>query len=151
MAVTLVTLRNTNQEVVVKYEGATSNSTIVLANLGADTQARNADAPRVNITKIIAMGLVNSGVTLVRDSTNILAFAPENAPDINLTQDGISDNIKNDKDIIVTCSGAQSSGYIVLRKIAGWSTKVELATYGQYDDPDRVGASLTADGSPDRV
>ena len=40
------------------------------------------------------------------------------------------------------------TGYLVLRKIAGWDTKVENATYGAYDDPTIVGASTTMDGSP---
>ena len=32
------------------------------------------------------------------------------------------------------------TGYITLRKVAGWSGKVELAEFGQYDDPTVVGS-----------
>ena len=38
--------------------------------------------------------------------------------------------------------------YITLRKIQGWSTKVEYASYGAYDDESKVGA-LNIPGSPD--
>ena len=77
--------------------------------------------------------------------------APENSPVINLTQDGISDNLQNDKNIVITCSGAASVGYLVLRKITGWDSKVENEKYGAYDDATRVGASTTLSGSPDRT
>ena len=32
------------------------------------------------------------------------------------------------------------SGFLVLRKVAGWSTKVETATYGVYDNETVVGS-----------
>jgi hypothetical protein len=62
--------------------------------------------------------------------------------------------INNDAtyDIVVTNGAAKDvSGFLVLRKTAGWSTKVETATYGAYDDVTRVGASTTLDGSPDKA
>ena len=41
-------------------------------------------------------------------------------------------------------------GYITLRKIAGWNTKVETVVYGAYDDETTVGAR-TISGSPGGV
>jgi hypothetical protein len=65
---------------------------------------------------------------------------------------GIGDSQKSDKNITIKNNVAkQVTGYITLRKVAGWSTKVENATYGAYDDPTRVGASTTMNGSPDKV
>ena len=65
---------------------------------------------------------------------------------------GISDNQDNTYDIVISNNVAKSvTGYITLRKIAGWSTKVEDVVYGAYDDPTRVGASTTKSGSPDKV
>jgi len=154
MAATRTTIiRNTNLETIIKYEGSSTDTaaTIDISTLAATTQARNSDTPTVNIVKFIATGLLTSGVQIVRNGVSVLAAAPENAPTIDLTQDRISDNIQNTSNIVITTTGAASTGYLVLRKIAGWNTKVETATYGAYDDESRVGASTTMSGSPDKV
>lgn len=154
MAATRTTIiRNTNLETIIKYEGSSTDTaaTIDISTLAATTQARNSDTPTVNIVKFIATGLLTSGVQIVRNGVSVLAAAPENAPMIDLTQDRISDNIQNTSNIVITTTGAASTGYLVLRKIAGWNTKVETATYGAYDDESRVGASTTMSGSPDKV
>ena len=95
--------------------------------------------------------MLTAGVQIVRNGVNVISAAPENAPILDLTQNGISDNIQNTSNIVITTTGAASTGYLVLRKVAGWSTKVETATYGAYDDETRVGASTTISGSPDKV
>lgn len=154
MAATRTTIiRNTNLETIVKFEGSSTDTaaTIDISTLAATTQARNSDTPTVNIVKFIATGLLTSGVQIVRNGVSVLAAAPENAPLLDLTQNSISDSIQNTSNIVITTTGAASTGYLVLRKIAGWSTEVETATYGAYDDETRVGASTTMSGSPDKV
>ena len=154
MAATRTTIiRNTNLETIIKYEGSSVDTaaTIDISTLAASTQARNSETPTVNIVKFIATGLLTSGVTVVRNSVTVLAAAPENAIALDLTQNHISDNIQNTQNIVITTTGAASTGYLVLRKLAGWNTKVEDATYGAYDDVTRVGASTTISGSPDKV
>ena len=141
-AVRTTIIRNTNQETIIKYEGSSADTvaTIDISTLTATSQARNADTPAVNIVKFVASGLLTSGVTIARNSVVILAAAPETAPVLDLTQNGISDNIQNTQNITITCAGAASTGYLVLRKVAGWSTKVEYATYGAYDNVTAVGS-----------
>ena len=154
MAATRTTIiRNTNLETIIKFEGSSTDTaaTIDISTLAATTQARNSDTPTVNIVKFIATGLLTSGVQIVRNGVSVLAAAPENAPTVDLTVYGISDNIQNTSNIVITTTGAASTGYLVLRKIAGWNTEVETATYGAYDDETRVGASTTMSGSPDKV
>jgi hypothetical protein len=154
MAATRTTIiRNTNLETIIKFEGSSTDTaaTIDISTLAATTQARNSDTPTVNIVKFIASGLLTSGVQIVRNGVNVLSAAPENAPLLDLTQNSISDNIQNTSNIVITTTGAASTGYLVLRKIAGWNTEVETATYGSYDDETRVGASTTMSGSPDKV
>ena len=90
--------------------------------------------------KFIASGLLTSGVLITRNGINILAAAPENSPVLDLTQNGISDTLQNTQNIVITCSGAASTGYLVLRKVAGWSSKVEEPFYGAYDDRTQVGS-----------
>ena len=147
-------IKNTNLETIVKVEGSSADTaaTITLTDLTASTQELvGGGTPTVNITKIISAGLLTAGVTITRNSVVVMACAPENAPIINLTQDGISDTVQNTQNIVVTLAGAASVTYLVLRKVSGWATKVENATYGAYDDPTRVGASTTLSGSPDKV
>jgi hypothetical protein len=152
-AVRTTIIRNTNYETIIKYEGSSSDTaaTIDISTLASAGQARNSDTPTVNIVKLIASGLLTSGVLITRNGINILAAAPETAPVIDLTQNGISDSLQNTQNIVITCSGAASTGYLVLRKLLGWNSKVEYEQYGAYDDESRVGASTTLSGSPDKV
>jgi hypothetical protein len=141
-AVRTTTIRNTNQETIIKWEGSSADTvaTIDISALAAATQARNADTPTVNIVKVIASGLLTSAATIARNSVVVVACAPENCPVLDLTQNGISDSVQNTQNINITCGGAASVGYIVLRKVAGWSSKVEEPFYGAYDDRTQVGS-----------
>ena len=153
MAMTFTTVKNTNQETVIHFTSSAAESgTITIANLAASTQARNADAPDVTIVKFSVMGELGSKVTINRNSKIVIACAPENAPYMEANSWGIPINNDSTSDIVVTNGVAKDvSGFLVLRKVAGWDTKVETATYGAYDDTSRVGASTTLDGSPDKV
>ena len=150
MAMNFTTVRNTNQETIIHFETVTNESaTITIADLAAGTQSRNSDDPKVNIVRFISTGIVGSAVIVSRDGKNIIACAPENAPILDLTQYGISDAQSNTKDITIaqTVGSKPVSGYITLRKVQGWTSKVENSTYGAYDDPAAVGAN-SADGHP---
>jgi hypothetical protein len=153
MAMTITTLKNTNQETVIHFASSLAESgTITIANLTATSQARNAATPTVNIIKWSITGELASKVNIVRNSKNVIVAAPENAPYAELNAWGIPLTNDNTSDIVITNGAAKEvTGILVLRKVAGWSTKVEDATYGAYDDPTRVGASTTLSGSPDKV
>jgi hypothetical protein len=146
------TLRNTNQESIVKFSGASGDTgSIVIANIGAATQARNSDTPTVNMVRIIASGLTNSNLTITRGGITVFAGSPGAVIELEFISNGFSDSVGNTSDLSFTIGTAAVTGYMTLRKIAGWSTKVENETYGAYDDPTRVGASTTMSGSPDKV
>lgn len=142
MAMTFTTVKNTNQETVIHFASSAAESgTITIANLTAATQARNSDAPVVNIVKWSVQGELGSKVTINRNSKLVIACAPENAPYMEANSWGIPINNDNTFDIVVTNGVAKDvTGFIVLRKVAGWSTKVETATYGAYDNESTVGA-----------
>lgn len=152
MAVLFTTVRNTNQETILHFDTVAAESgTITIADLAAATQARNSDTPKVNIVRFICTGADGAGVRVTRSGKNIISCAPENAPVLDLTQYGISDSTNNTADIVIVNDVAKPvTGYITLRKIQGWSTKVEDATYGAYDDPTTVGAKDIS-GSPGGV
>ena len=153
MAMTITTLKNTNQETVIHFTSSLAESgTITIANLTASTQARNSDTPTVNIVKYMITGELASKVSIIRNSKIVIAVAPENAPYMEANAWGIPITNDNTFDIVITNGAAKDvSGFIVLRKVAGWDTEVENATYGAYDDPTRVGASTTMSGSPDKA
>jgi hypothetical protein len=153
MAMTITTLKNTNQETVIHFTSSLSESgTITIANLTASTQARNSDTPTVNIVKYMITGELASKVSIIRNSKIVIAVAPENAPYMEANAWGIPITNDNTFDIVITNGAAKDvSGFLVLRKVAGWDTEVENATYGAYDDPTRVGASTTMSGSPDKA
>jgi hypothetical protein len=153
MPMVFTTLKNTNQESVIHFTSSAAESgTITIANLTATSQARNADTPTVNIVKWQVTGELASKVTINRNSKMVIACAPENAPYAELNAWGIPLTNDNTSDIVITNGAAKDvTGILVLRKVAGWATKVEDATYGAYDDPTRVGASTSKSGSPDKV
>ena len=153
MPMVFTTLKNTNQESVIHFTSSAAESgTITIANLTATSQARNAATPTVNIVKWQITGELASKVSVVRNSKNVIVCAPENAPYAELNAWGIPLTNDNTSDIVITNGAAKDvTGILVLRKVAGWNTKVEDATYGAYDDPTRVGASTTLSGSPDKV
>ena len=142
MAMTITTLKNTNQETVIHFASSLAESgTITIANLTATSQARNADTPTVNIVKWSISGELASKVNIVRNSKNVIVAAPENAPYAELNAWGIPLTNDNTSDIVITNGAAKEvTGILVLRKVAGWSTKVEHATFGAYDNPAAVGS-----------
>ena len=142
MAMTFTTVKNTNQETVIHFTSSAAESgTITIADLTfAATQARNADTPNVTIVKFSVMGELGSKVTINRNNKIVIACAPENAPYMEANSWGIPINNDATSDIVVTNGAAKDvSGFLVLRKVAGWSTKVETATYSVYDDQSQVG------------
>lgn len=140
-AIRFDTLRNTNQETIIKFTGAaTDTGTITIANLGATTQARNADAPKVNMVRIIASGLTNSNLTITRGGVAIFQGSPGAVIELEFISNGFSDSVNNTSDLVFTIGTAAVTGYISLRKLAGWDTTVETATYGAYDNVTVVGS-----------
>jgi len=152
-AMIFTTLRNTNQETIIKFSGGSADSgTITIADLGCATQVRNSDTPKVNMVRIMASGQVNAASFIInRNSTVFFVGAPAAAIEFDFTSNGFSDSQNNTSNFDFTVNGSTVTGYITLRKIAGWDNKVENEVYGAYDDPTRVGASTTKSGSPDKV
>jgi hypothetical protein len=137
----LTTVRNTNQETIIHFS-ATGQDTasIRIADLAAPSQERNSDYPVVNIVRFVATGEDTSSLTVLRNDQLIISCAPENAPILDLTSMGISEGQYGDVDIVISNNQSTNvTGYITLRKVQGWSTKVETATYGAYDDETIVG------------
>ena len=142
MAMNFTTVKNTGSETVIHFEATDASfATISLASLTAASQARNSDAPRVNIVRFVTTGEDGALVIVSRNGKNIIACAPENAPFLDITSMGFTEAIQNDQDIKIENKVAKAvSGYITLRKVSGWSGKIETATFGSYDNESVVGS-----------
>ena len=142
MAMYLTTVKNTGQETIIHFEAVDASfATISLSSLTAPTQARNSDAPKVNIVRFISTGEDGALVVVSRNGKNIIACSPENAPFLDITSMGITESIQNGDDIkIENKYGKVVTGYITLRKVKGWSGKIETAEFGSYDDETVVGS-----------
>ena len=153
MAVTKTVLKNVNQESVIKVAGTAAAATIDLqTDLVAASQLTDGDTQTVNIIGVVWTGAVDGIVQISRGDTVITTLQANAAGALEFGgQAMIPETINNTSDIVVTISGAQAECWIRLRKVSGYKTKVEYATYGSYDDETRVGASTTLSGSPDKV
>lgn len=153
MAVTKTILKNTNQETVIKVAGTAAAATIDLStDLVASTQVADGDTQTVNIVGLVWTGATNGIVEISRGGVVVATLQANAAGALEFAgQQMVPDSIGNTSDIVVTISGAQAECWIRVRKISGYATKVETATYGAYDDETRVGASTTISGSPDKA
>ena len=145
MAVYTHIIKNTNKEVVVKVDAVVNASgTITLTDLtSADQELISGGTPTVNIVKAIFTGELGSAIRITRNSENILACAPETNPILDLNSMGITENRQNTYDIVIVKEGSAGvpvTGYLVLRKVDGWESKIEYEKYGAYDDESSVGA-----------
>lgn len=151
MAVVKTVLKNVNQETIVKVAGTAAAATIDLdTDLLASTQALDGSTQTVNIVGLVWTGATDGIVTITRNGVVITTLQANAAGALDFSgQAMIPETISNTSDVVVTISGAQAECWIRLRKVSGYKTKVETATYGSYDDESRVGASTTLSGSPD--
>ena len=142
MPMNFTTVKNTGQETIIHFEAVdVSDATIDISTLAAATQSRNSATPRVNIVRFITTGEDGALVVVSRNGKNIIACSPENAPFLDITSMGITESINNDQNIKIENKYAKAiTGYITLRKVAGWSGKIETAEFGQYDNPNVVGS-----------
>lgn len=153
MAVTKTVLKSVNQETVIKVAGTAAAATIDLqTDIVASTQELDGATQTVNIIGVVWTGAADGIVEISRGGVVITTLQANAAGALEFGgQAMIPETINNTSDIVVTISGAQAECWIRLRKVTGYKTKVEYATYGAYDDEARVGASTTTSGSPDKV
>jgi hypothetical protein len=140
-------VKNTNQEAVVKVWGQGNETISLQDDIVANTQEVNGEDFEVNILSVNWAGLPNSTINISRDGENIIPLTGSSPQNLDFAGQGYVDNSFNNSDIDVEINGADATAFIVLRKVKGYATKVETATYGIYDDEDAVGAS-TIPGAP---
>lgn len=153
MAVVKSILKNVAQEAVVKVSGTSGNATIALAtDLLSVGQALDGATQSAVIVGVTWTGAIGGIITITRNDVVVMTLQANAAGFLDFGgQCMVPDSTGADSDIVVAISGAQASCWSRVRKTGGYKTMVEDATYGSYDDPTRVGASTTINGSPDYV
>lgn len=146
-------VRQTHQEAVIKvWGGAATTEVIDIQALLVTGQALSGATQTVNITGVTWTGAADGIATISRNTETIMTLQANAAGMIYF--DGQSmppESRQATSDISVAITGAAAEVWLKLRKVSGYATMIEDATYGAYDDPTRIGASTTMSGSPDKV
>ena len=146
-------IRQTHQEAVIKVWGPAATTEVIdISTLLATGQALNGGTQTVTIVGAQWTGASGGIATVTRNSETIMTL--QSAPTGVLLFDGQTmphDNRQSTSDISVAITGAAVEVWLKLRKVSGYATMIEDATYGSYDDPTRIGASTTKPGSPDYI
>lgn len=153
MAVVKTVLKLSERDAVVKVAGDAGTSTIGLqTDLKKTNEVVTGQTQHVAICGVQWTGTIDAVVTISRNDVVIMTLncAAAGALEMN-GQQMIPDDIQADKDIVVTITGTAAECWIRLKKVSGYTSGSEPSVYGQYDDPTRVGASTTIQGSPDYV
>jgi len=133
-------LKNTNQETIIKISEIGAETIDLSADIVAATQELDGATQTVNIAGVRWTGAVGCTITISRNSVPVLTLAGESATGFDFNSCGFVDSVENTSDITATIAGAEGQVYLILRKVSGYATKVENATFGSYDDPTQVGA-----------
>lgn len=139
MALNKQVIKCTNQEAVIKIWGTDDSETITLnSDILAATQVLSGDEFEVNIVTMAWTGLADSTITIERDGATITNVNAQGSDELDFNGLGFNDNIANYADIDVAITSSAQL-YLTVRKVAGYKTTVEYATYGAYDDEEKLG------------
>lgn len=124
-------LRLTNQEALVKVDGTVGSVTIDLQTDLKLATEELVGTQRVNIVVMQSSGKTNSLLSVSRNGVNLWDLQANAAQAINLLEiGGASDQTENDKDIVVTSSGAEGQLLLKLRKVDGYKTLIRTEQTG---------------------
>lgn len=138
MALTI--LRKTPQKVAVKVAGGAGADTITLATDLLHPTEVVSGTPTVNILGFHWSGASNGVATITRNNTVIATLAGAAAGELIFSDAEFSDNVNNTSNIVVTITGDQMEVWMLLRKQSGYTSKIETAEFGSYDNPNVVGS-----------
>lgn len=123
-------LKLTNQEAIVKVDGAIGTVSIDLAT---DLKLATEDitTPTVNIVQMFCSGQPNAVMSVARNSVNLWDLQANASSTLNLLEmGGASDSTNNTSNVDVTIAGAEGQIILKLRKVSGYQTKIRSAETG---------------------
>lgn len=133
-------LKKTETKVAVKLYGTGLNETISLAtDCLANTEALTVGGtPTVNILAMHWVGAADGVATITRNGVVIATLLGAAGGELLFQDSDFTDTINNTSNIVVTSTGLMQV-WLLLRKVNGYSSKIETAQYSVYDDITKVG------------
>lgn len=134
-------LRKTQSKVAVKLYGTTLNETVSLSVDCLDsTEALTVGkTPKVNILGMHWAGAADAVATITRNGTIIATLQANTSGELLFLDSEFSESTENTSDIVVTSTGLMQV-WLLLRKVDGYSSKIETAQFSVYDDVNAVGS-----------
>lgn len=134
-------LKKTESKVAVKLHGSALNETITLAtDCLASTEALTVGGtPTANILTMHWTGAPESVITVTRNSVVVATLPCAAAGELIFADTEFTDSVENTSDIVVTSTGVAQL-WLVLRKVSGYSSKIETAQFSVYDNTNAVGS-----------
>jgi hypothetical protein len=134
-------LKKTESKVSFKLHGSSLNETITLAtDCLASTEALTAGGtPRANILSMHWTGANDTVITITRNSVVIATLPCNAAGELIFVDTDFTDSVENNSDIVITSTGLAQL-WLVVRKVGGYSSKVETAQFSIYDNTNAVGS-----------
>lgn len=134
-------LKKTESKVAVKLYGTTLNETVSLnVDCLASTEALTVGGtPAANILTMHWTGAPDSVITVTRNNVVIATLPCAAAGELIFADTEFNDSIENSSDIVVTSTGVAQL-WLVLRKVGGYSSKIETAQFSVYDNTNAVGS-----------
>ena len=134
-------LKKTESKVAVKLHGATLNETVSLAvDCLATTEALTVGGtPTVNILGMHWCGATDAVATITRGGVKVAILQANSSGELMFLDTDFADSIGNTSDLVVTSTG-EMQVWLLLRKVTGYSSKVETSVFSVYDNTNAVGS-----------
>ena len=133
-------LKKTHQEAVVKLSDAGTYAIDLAADITAAGQVLTpSGTPKANIVGFHVIASTGAPIVVSRNSVKVLTLAGPIVDAAQFNDMGFTDNVENDSDIDVVITG-DAQLYLVLRKVDGFSTTVEIEQFSVYDNPAVAGS-----------
>ena len=138
MALTKSFLKVTHQDCIAKVEGTGGPITINLTTdlLPLSGQVVDGATQVVNITGVSWTGTNNAEITITRNNVVVMTLPSTGSNYLDFDNSQMTpETTENTYPLVVTIVGTQGEVWIRLKKVSGYRSTIENATYGAYDDP----------------
>lgn len=134
-------LKKTESKVAVKLHGTTLNETVSLATdcLAATEALTVGGTPTVNILGMHWCGAADAVATITRGGVKVAILQANSSGELMFLDTDFADTVGNTSDIVVTSTG-EMQVWLLLRKVTGYSSKVETSVFSVYDNTNAVGS-----------
>lgn len=134
-------LNKTESKVAVKLHGTALNETVSLNTdcLASAELLTSGGTPTVNILAIHWTGDAAAVATITRNSVVIATLPGSAAGELLFHDSDFTESTNNTSNLVITSTGLMQV-WLVLRKVTGYSSKIETAQFSVYDNTNAVGS-----------